>query len=729
MFSPRQLINYLLLLVLAFVLLLLYVLQQQPSLGFSVHSEKHKVVVSDVQPWLAEAGLKIGDELKAIGFADGRISLLYRNKLPMETLERRQHFTSLRDYHLSQASLYRELIQPHKYLLLSDGREIAYAQQNLSLGHLPYTFWLILTFGLAGCLVSLLLWVWYPQRKETICLMLNGCGFLILTIPSAALQIDMAVFHPVLVLFLHCAFVLGHGVFLAFGLGVLIYFPQPLRYAARLVYTLITLAAVVVAYGFLSKWQWHKAVSDQYLFVSGNELYAGIGGAFFIALGLCAWQWKNTQRLPLQRLQTYWVALAWLVGPVVYLTFYMLPMLLNQPPILGRVGAWAVVFCSYWMLLLVIGKFHLIRIERHFKIAWIWVLGTGLAIAADVFMVMVIQLEEKTSLSLILVAVIWGYFPIRHYLYQRSVSTRNRHCNQVFSETMLMLMKNSINGVNSTQELWKSVLVKCFNPVSIHSSEQKRNTGIEQSGQSLFVAASQYGTAFELIHAENGSRLFNQDDQEFVITLQMLFKRMVSLQYAFFAGQEKERKRIRRDLHDQVGHQLLSLIYAAKDDAVRKIAQNTLEQLRDVIRSLREELVNIDRLVAEMRRLSQEFCANAGVVLQWQDSAHHTQVQIHPLRYLNILNITRELLSNAVRHGRAQCITIRLSWDEEKFSLLIADNGIGFVHSRLGSGYGLDNINSRIEELDATLEWSEGQGTKAQISIPIIAKEADVDHY
>ena len=729
MFSPKQLINHLMLLVLACVLLLLYVLQQQPSLGFSVHDETDKVVVSDVQSWLAEAGLGEGDELKAFGFADGRTSILYRHNLPMETLVRRQHFTTLKDYHLSQASLYRELIQTHKYLLLSDGREIDYSRHNLTLDHLPYSFWLILTFGLAGCLVSLLLWAWHPQRKETICLMLNGFGFLILTIPSAVLQIDMAVFHPILVLVLHYAFVLGHGVFLAFGLGVLIYFPQPLKYAARLVYTLLTVAAVMVAYGFLNKWEWSKAVREQYLFVSGNELYAGIGGAFVIALGLCAWQWKNTQRLPLQRLQTYWVVLAWLVGPVVYLAFYMLPMILNQQSILGRVGAWAVVFCSYWMLLLVIGKFHLIQIERHFQIAWFWILGTGLALAADVFMVTVIQLEEKTSLSLILVAVIWGYFPIRHYFYQRSASIRNRHYNQVFAETMLMLMNNSISGVNSSQELWKSVLVKCFNPVSIHTSEQMRSTGIGHRGQSLFVSASQYGTAFELYYAENGSRLFNQDDQELVITLQLLFKRMVSVQYAFVAGQAKERHRIRRDLHDQIGHQLLSLIYAATDEPVRKIAQNSLEQLRDVIRSLREELVKIDSLVAEVRGLAQEFCDHAGVTLQWQDESHHTLVWIHPHRYLNILNICRELLSNAVKHSQAQCILMQLSWDDAIFRLLIADNGIGFDDSMLGCGYGLDNINSRIEELDATIYWSQEPGTRAKISIPIVAKEIDVDLY
>ena len=722
MFSPRQLINYLLLLVLAFVLLLLYVLQQQPSLGFSVHSEKHKVVVSDVQPWLVEAGLEIGDELKAIGFADGRISLLYRNKLPMETLERRQHFTSLRDYHLSQASLYRELIQPHKYLLLSDGREITYAQQDLSLGHLPYTFWLILTFGLAGCLVSLLLWAWYPQRKETICLMLNGCGFLILTIPSAALQTDMAVFHPVLVLFLHCAFVLGHGVFLAFGLGVLIYFPQPLRYAARLVYTLITLAAVVVAYGFLSKWQWHKAISDQYLFVSGNELYAGIGGAFLIALGLCAWQWKNTQRLPLQRLQTYWVALAWLVGPVVYLTFYMLPMLLNQPPILGRVGAWAVVFCSYWMLLLVIGKFHLIRIERHFKIAWIWILGSGLVIGADVLMVTVIQLEEKTSLSLILVMVIWVYFPVRYYLYQRSASKRHRLYHQVFFEIMWSLMKSSIGREADSQALWNNLLIRCFAPISIQTSAEQNDTEIRDRGQKLFVAAGKSTTAFELDFAENGSRLFNQDDKNLITSLQVLFERMVSVQYAFVAGQAKERNRIRRDLHDQVGHKLLSLIYAAKDETTRKIAQSTLEQLRDLIRALREEPVHIGNLVAELRGIAQEFCDHAGITLKWHQSAAQKEVKIHPHRYFNIINITRELLTNAARHGHAGRISMYLSWDTENLTLSVSDNGVGFNESSVSSGFGLDNINSRIEELDAILHWHHDLGTRAQISIPIIAK-------
>jgi signal transduction histidine kinase len=85
----------------------------------------------------------------------------------------------------------------------------------------------------------------------------------------------------------------------------------------------------------------------------------------------------------------------------------------------------------------------------------------------------------------------------------------------------------------------------------------------------------------------------------------------------------------------------------------------------------------------------------------------------------DLLQITREAVSNALRHGHARQITIRLHRHGNETCLLIQDNGRGFDSTLVSRGHGLDNMQARAQRLKAKLHFEStlNQGTRLVLTI------------
>jgi len=204
------------------------------------------------------------------------------------------------------------------------------------------------------------------------------------------------------------------------------------------------------------------------------------------------------------------------------------------------------------------------------------------------------------------------------------------------------------------------------------------------------------------------------------------------------------RARLARDLHDHV----IQSIYAAglglesvraqmsvdpfgAEGRIRHCMENlneTIRQVRSYINDLepdstgqRQQFTDAVRaLTGTMRELwPVEFVLS----LQESISARLTNVcEIHALQ------IVRESLSNAIRHGEATRIEIRLREENDGAALLeVCDNGRGFDPvQRMGTGRGLVNLTTRAREMGATLriDSKEGAGTTVSLRIPLVEARA-----
>ena len=212
----------------------------------------------------------------------------------------------------------------------------------------------------------------------------------------------------------------------------------------------------------------------------------------------------------------------------------------------------------------------------------------------------------------------------------------------------------------------------------------------------------------------------------------------VQLKQRLLAQSLDEKIRLGRDLHDGIiqslyatGLTLEALRPLVKTDPGE--AEARLEKVRDglnvTIRDVRAYLVG---LAPENLRLAGFAHAMAALVTELQagrDAKFDIKIDdeaaalLTPEQSIEALQIAREAVSNALRHGRATLVTLRLHRSESELCLLVQDNGAGFdaATSRPG-GHGLGNMQARAARLGATLRLTSrpGDGARVLATLPIL---------
>ncbi len=237
----------------------------------------------------------------------------------------------------------------------------------------------------------------------------------------------------------------------------------------------------------------------------------------------------------------------------------------------------------------------------------------------------------------------------------------------------------------------------------------------------------------------------------FLLTLVYSFSKRVSKQKAsidyllkdqeiksintMIATQDSERKRIAKELHDNLGSKL----------SVVKIHFKTVEEHLEQLQA--EEVDNyqmannlLDDACEEIRTIAHDMSSgilsNFGLSQAVQDLVVSietaNQIAIEYVDYgledrldgkveLNIYRIVQELVSNVLRHAKATEMTLQILRNKEGLNIMAIDNGVGFNSHRVKKGMGLQNIQTRLDDLSGTLEIdsTKGNGTTITIQIPI----------
>lgn len=207
---------------------------------------------------------------------------------------------------------------------------------------------------------------------------------------------------------------------------------------------------------------------------------------------------------------------------------------------------------------------------------------------------------------------------------------------------------------------------------------------------------------------------------------------------------QAERERISRDLHDNVGSQLVYMVNALEqvrrqvpqmaDEQVQEKNQNKLVELstlaRTTIQNLRESIwvlhqggeIEMLNFVERIRRYLDQVKLLAHVRVH-----EHVSVEegghLTPVQALNLFRIVQEAVTNAVRHSQALEFHLSISWQQGLFSIEVADAGIGFGtgQNARSDSYGLKNMQHRAEEIGATFNLisTPGAGTRVVLTLPI----------
>ena len=198
-------------------------------------------------------------------------------------------------------------------------------------------------------------------------------------------------------------------------------------------------------------------------------------------------------------------------------------------------------------------------------------------------------------------------------------------------------------------------------------------------------------------------------------------------------GLMEERERIAKELHDGIIQSLFAVgmglqgtaLMARSPDVTGRI-EDAVEELDKVIRDLRNYIFGLrpgilaDRQLDQaLRILGEEIQSRSRAIVEVDIDA--SVAASLSGRSAEIIQLTREALSNVARHAQATRASLRLARRGSKAVLMVEDNGVGFDPSDNSKGFGMGNMRARAAGLGGTLDvkTETGKGTTLRVTFPI----------
>lgn len=213
-------------------------------------------------------------------------------------------------------------------------------------------------------------------------------------------------------------------------------------------------------------------------------------------------------------------------------------------------------------------------------------------------------------------------------------------------------------------------------------------------------------------------------DQE-LLTLKREFQ--IKTLESLIEGEEKERLRVAKELHDGVNGDLAAIRYKLSsllelNNNVIKEAITMIDDSCKQVRAISHNLIPPTLENFNLLEATQIFCANLNDVAS-EANINFQQVgeavDMPKKAEVNAFRIVQELVNNAIRHAEASTINVQISAHGNTVQISVEDDGKGFDKDRVQSdGIGLGNVQSRVDYLRASTDFvSNAQGTSYTIEI------------
>jgi signal transduction histidine kinase len=237
-----------------------------------------------------------------------------------------------------------------------------------------------------------------------------------------------------------------------------------------------------------------------------------------------------------------------------------------------------------------------------------------------------------------------------------------------------------------------------------------------------------------------GSHRFNEEDERLVesfasraaVAIDLSQRVELDVLRRVVAAQEVERRRLARELHDETGQALTSLLLglraaeeATEEEARRKtlaslreLATATLQDVRRLAVELRPKSLDDFGLVPALERLVSGFSERTGLDTHVQA---HLERRLPPEVETALYRIVQEALTNVAKHARATSVSVLVTSKDGSATAVIEDDGVGFSLDTPVDGLGLMGMRERVNLLGGrlTVESSRRTGTTIVVEVPV----------
>jgi signal transduction histidine kinase len=235
--------------------------------------------------------------------------------------------------------------------------------------------------------------------------------------------------------------------------------------------------------------------------------------------------------------------------------------------------------------------------------------------------------------------------------------------------------------------------------------------------------------------------LHNEENNALSESLRRESARKADLLKRLISAQEDERKRVARELHDELGQSLAGLALQAEVlerfinsdksrafeqlNQIKDLIKETTDQMYDLILALRPSSLDHLGLVPALHSYADKVLDNLGI--EFVIDAKTLSKRLPPEIETVVFRIIQEALSNVIRHANATKVEISLVQSNGHFEGKISDDGKGFdldsvnLHDNAPRGLGMLGMQERVVQCGGQLKFhsTPGHGTKVYIRIPL----------
>ncbi len=202
--------------------------------------------------------------------------------------------------------------------------------------------------------------------------------------------------------------------------------------------------------------------------------------------------------------------------------------------------------------------------------------------------------------------------------------------------------------------------------------------------------------------------------------------------------QEEERRRIARELHDELGQVLTGLALGLRGtkneldnparleqqlEQLEGMAVQAIDDMRHMVNELRPALLDDIGLSAALRNYVDNFVTLTGIEIQMFLCA--TCDDLNDTIKTTLFRVTQESLTNVARHAQATQAWVNMECDDTQVTMKVKDNGIGFDPDEIltrdrNKAWGLIGIEERVKLVDGTVEIvsNPNKGTTVAVTVP-----------
>ena len=569
--------------------------------------------------------------------------------------------------------------------------------------------WISLLVGFGACLVSAWVWALKPADPAAILFAVSGVTTLMFSAAAVVWLFAMPLSDAGYLLagIINCIGASG------FGIVMMCLF---MIYPVKLPGWRWMMAATVLGFGGVTYWVMFGPSPD-FMLVHPITFWEMVG-----IFALVGWQIFATRNDPVQRSIALWLGAAVVLGAGGFISTVAFPHTFGFTPLLDENIAFGFFLLIYVALTVGLMRFRVFGLGGWAFQLMFHFLAALAVLVLDLALIGILSFEPGAAFSVALLAAAAVYLPMRSFAWRKLTGQARPDEAELFRAVIDIALRPS--GEERAGR-WRKLMRDIFGPLEVKPVEAAvARVRVEDEGTLMVLPGVADSPPLSLRYKNGGRGLYSPKDVTLAAQIVKLMRYAEENRNAYDRGVSEERARIARDIHDNIGAQLLRALHSRETGRKDAMIRETLTDIRDVINNAQGAEAPMEDVLADLRAETADRLEPHGITLGWTlqaaPGALLSRQKVHALRAL-----IREAVSNTIKHAGARHVEVTIGLDADWLQLTVTDDGKGLPAQKASLGNGLGNMKVRVESFGGEMALESGEGTRLLARIPVFEMAAE----